>query len=98
MTDAAKIEMAREICALISEAILAERERCIEAAKAAGNFGDYQRDELTADYGQSRFDMMNSIISAILNPHSLPSSLPVASTPVATLLPATGDQSQSGAA
>ena len=41
----------------------------IEAAAAeaerVGNFGDYGRDELTADFGQPRFDMMHKIIAAI---------------------------------
>ncbi|TIT90357.1 MAG: hypothetical protein E5W41_00060 [Mesorhizobium sp.] len=49
----------------IDAAIAAERERCIEAARKAGNFGDYSREELTADYGQPRWDMMHDIISAI---------------------------------
>ncbi|RJT41985.1 hypothetical protein D3227_04715 [Mesorhizobium waimense] len=58
----------------IDAAVAAERERCIEAARAAGNFGDYRRGELTADFGQPRFDMMNSIISAIaaLSPVAAP--------------------------
>lgn len=30
-----------------------------------GNFGDYKREELTPDFGQPRFDMMNDIASAI---------------------------------
>jgi hypothetical protein len=47
------------------------RERAISAAEHVGSFGDYTRDELTADYGQPRFDMMNDIIAAIRNlePH-----------------------------
>lgn len=49
----------------IDAAIAAERERCIEAARKAGNFGDYSREELTADFGQPRWDMMHDIISAI---------------------------------
>ncbi len=40
-------------------------EECINAAREMGNFGDYRRDELTANYGQPRFDMMNDIIAAI---------------------------------
>jgi len=34
-------------------------------AERVGNFGDYRRDELTADFGQPRFDMMHKIIAAI---------------------------------
>ena len=33
MSDTAKIEMAREICAIISEAVMAERERCAKLAE-----------------------------------------------------------------
>lgn len=40
-------------------------EECARIAEQTGNFGDYRRDELTADYGQPRFDMMNAIASAI---------------------------------
>ena len=51
----------------IARAIMAERERCAKVAEWVGNFGDYKRDELTKDYGQPRFDMMNDIIDAIRN-------------------------------
>jgi len=40
-------------------------EECARIAEQTGNFGDYRRDELTADYGQPKFDMMNAIASAI---------------------------------
>lgn len=52
--------------ALAAEAALAaERERCAKVAERVGNFGDYRREELTADFGQPRFDMMHAIIAAI---------------------------------
>jgi hypothetical protein len=45
------------------------REQALEEAATValrvGNFGDYRRDELTADFGQPRFDLMNSIVDAI---------------------------------
>lgn len=40
-------------------------EAAIAAVKRVGNFGDYKREELTADYGQSRFDMMLQCLDAI---------------------------------
>lgn len=40
-------------------------ERCATIAETVGNFGDYQRHELTADYGQPRYDMMVAIADAI---------------------------------
>ena len=43
----------------------AGRDAAAVAAIEDGNFGDYQRHELTADFGQPRFDMMQSIVRAI---------------------------------
>jgi hypothetical protein len=40
-------------------------EACIQAVRQTGNFGDYKREELTADYGRPKFDMMNAIINAL---------------------------------
>lgn len=55
-----------EARALAAEAALsAERERCAKVAERVGNFGDYKREELTADFGQPRFDMMHEIAAAI---------------------------------
>lgn len=40
-------------------------EEAAKIAETVGNFGDYQRHELTSDYGQPKFDMMHSIATAI---------------------------------
>lgn len=42
-----------------------EREACAFAAEKVGSFGDCRRDELTANYGQPRYDLMHAIIAAI---------------------------------
>jgi len=54
-----------EVRETIARAILQERERCARIAESVGNYGDYKREELTKDYGQPRFDLMNDIVSAI---------------------------------
>lgn len=41
------------------------REECARIALRVGNFGDFQRHELTEDCGQPRFDMMTAIVEAI---------------------------------
>lgn len=40
-------------------------EACAKVAEQTGNFRDYRRDELTVEFGQPRFDMMNEIIASI---------------------------------
>ena len=56
---------------IIASALTAEAQRdgayeeCAKIAERVGNFGDYKREELTSDFGQPRFDMMQSIASAI---------------------------------
>lgn len=40
-------------------------DECISEIEAACNFEDYKREELTVDYGQPRFDLMNTIIQAL---------------------------------
>lgn len=37
----------------------------LEKCKEVGNFGDYKREELTADFGQPRFDLLTDIIAAL---------------------------------
>jgi hypothetical protein len=61
-------EAAAEITKLRAERDAAAQnmqERCWKAALECGNFGDYKREELTAEYGQPRFDMMHSIVNRI---------------------------------
>ena len=53
------------ICAAILAERLSATERAAKIAESVGNFGDYQRHELTADYGQPRYDMMVDIAAAI---------------------------------
>jgi hypothetical protein len=56
---------AEERIAALEGALTREREGCVQTALVVGNFGDYERGELTPDYGQPRFDMMNEIVEAI---------------------------------
>ena len=44
---------------------MVELEDVLATIERVGNFGDYTRDELTADHGQPRFDMMHDIMRAV---------------------------------
>lgn len=45
---------------------LAGLREAAEAVERVGNFGDYRREELTADFGQPKFDFMHEVKAAIL--------------------------------
>ncbi len=83
--DAAKVEMAREICALVAEVILAERERCAQIAEGVAR--DASRDReifiMTGAAGLGR-----TIAASIRNPH-----LPSGAAACAADSPAVGSNS-----
>lgn len=50
---------------MIGEDQFVALEDVMATIEKVGNFGDYTREELTPEFGQPRFDMMNSILQAV---------------------------------